>query len=285
MSKPSVRRSLVVIGVIGVVTALIIASAGAASAATAKQCTDAYNRCVAGCSGKPGQGTDGSPYEACIGKCGLKLVDCTPWSLPPSSTTLQTPTGTTQPPPKGVSGLPPVNVGGVNQPGGGSPPPKGITGLPPIDVGVNKQPVDGGGASPPKPPIGLLPPKPVVGVNQPGTGSGPGTTPIYEKSGAAQQNKLKVQGLIKSWQQKVNDKNSVFYTGETQRGAGSVSPKVKSQIFNQTKQNSMHMGSGKQKFQTETLHLDKEKSNVQNWGSASGSPSLSTPSQHHGGHR
>jgi hypothetical protein len=281
MSKASVRISLVAIGV---VAAFLIALGGSADSATNKQCSDAYNKCMDRCDKLP-PGGDGSARAKCIGKCGLALVNCTPWSLPPSPTTLQTPTGTTQPPPKGVSGLPPVNVGGVNQPGGGSPPPKGITGLPPIDVGVNKQPVDGGGASPPKPPIGLLPPKPVVGVNQPGTGSGPGTTPIYDKSGAAQQNKLKVQGLIKSWQQKVNDKNSEFYTGQTRRDAGSVSPKVKSQTFNQTNQTSTHTRLGKQKLQAEVQHQIKEKSNFQNSDSVSGSSSLPAASQHHGRHR
>jgi hypothetical protein len=132
MFGPSVRIALVVIGV---VAALIIVTAGSASSATQKQCSAAYNRCMDGCD-KLGKGPDGSPYAKCTGKCGLALINCTPWSLPKSSGALQTPTGTTQPPPKGKGGLNPVDVGGIKEPGGGSTsPPKGKGGLGQVNVG------------------------------------------------------------------------------------------------------------------------------------------------------
>ncbi len=202
-----------------------------------------------------------------VGNCGLRQKCLgTPATSPGAGNEL--PPNTTNPPPK-IVGQPPNPVG-VEQPPGGTPPPKPVIGTPPGNVGVNKQPVGDGGTSPPKGgvtgvhpvyPVNPIPVNPPVNVNQPGTGTG---EQIYVKSGAGQQN---VQDLTKSWQQKVNDKNSVLYNGETSRGTGSVSPNVKSQIFNQSNQTSALGGSGKQKLHNEMLHVDKEKSNVQNFSS------------------
>ena len=123
-----------------IVAAFIIATAGTASSATAKQCSDAYNKCMDGCDKISGSRADGSDFAKCTGKCGLRLVNCSPWKLPSSSGSMQTPTGTTQTPPKGKVGMDPVNVGGIKDPGSGSSSsPKGKVGLESVDVGGAKQ--------------------------------------------------------------------------------------------------------------------------------------------------
>ncbi|MEW6533199.1 MAG: hypothetical protein AB1473_20380 [Thermodesulfobacteriota bacterium] len=127
MSRTSFRVTLVVIGVMA---AFIVASA---DAATVKQCSAAYNKCMDGCD-KLANGGDGSPRAKCVGKCGLSLVNCGPWSLPPKTSGMAAPTGTTQPP-KGNVGLDKVDVGGVKDPGPGtSLPPKGKVGLDKVNV-------------------------------------------------------------------------------------------------------------------------------------------------------
>jgi hypothetical protein len=77
--------------------------------------------------------------------------------------------------------VPKDKQGGIDPGTTGDNPPKKWR--PPVNVGVNP-PVGGGATSPPKHPIGVHPITPInpvnpVGIDQPGSGSGSGTTTIY----------------------------------------------------------------------------------------------------------
>ncbi len=286
MYRTLIKTSLIVILVVA-------ASVNTATALDKEGCKLQAQACLDVCTRGCKEGDD-QCFNGCIATCvdlykvcrvTTPCVGCTSDSgalQPPS-----TPPPVAQPP---TSGLQPPPVA-PTQPSSGNPPTK--VGGPPISgVGVNQPPSSGSGTTPTPPkgpvhPIFPVNPNPVK-VNEPGTGTSSGTTPIYDKSGGGTTigsnlpgagsgvSKMQTQDLIKSWQQKVNDKNSELYAG--QRAADSTNQKVKSQIFNQSNQTSAHRGSGTQKFHNEMLHVEKEKSNVQNF---------SPPAASHarGGHR
>ncbi len=250
------------------VVAVVIVAAGPGSA---DMCSGQGSICIIACfdvCDKEPAETKGACLSQCSSDCYSQIDKCREGRGPNSGTA-------------------PTNFGGTPLPEPTGPPSKGIGGLNPV-TGVIQTPVEGGGTKPPpKPPIGVRPVIPVnptnpVTVEQPPGNTGSGVT-ILEKGGGGTTTGSNLPGagsgvsnnqtqeLIKSWQQKVNDKNSVLYKGQTPGGTGTVSPNVKSQIFNQSNQTSALGGSGKQKLQNEMLHLDKETSNVQNFSAPAAS--------------
>jgi len=210
---------------------LITATAGPASAA----CKDQYHSCVNGCVKLP----NGSGMEECMGSCGLGLVDCVDPSRIGTSGGYEVAPNTTSSPPQTI-GQPPNPVVVTQPPGETRPPKLGLE--PPKTVDLNKQsPGNGSGTTPTGPTrvhsVYQGKPNP-VGVNALGSGSQSGTTgrlpeePMYAKGIEIQRQEpqrmkdnQKVQDLVKSWQQMVNDKNSVLFRGQTSRGMGSVGSK------------------------------------------------------------
>ena len=108
-------------------------------------------------------------------------------------------------------------------------------------------------------------------------GIGKGQTQVLQQT----KDKLNVQDLITGGKEKLKVGTSAITTGQTSPGESSISPKLKSKIFNQTNQTSAAGGSGTQKIQTQVFHQAKEKSNFQDSGS-SGASSGSGQSHHHG---
>ena len=108
-------------------------------------------------------------------------------------------------------------------------------------------------------------------------GIGKGQTQVLQQT----KDKLNVQDLITGGKEKLKVGTSAITTGQTSPGEGSISPKLKSKIFNQTNQTSAAGGSGTQKIQTQVFHQAKEKSNFQDSGSFAAS-SGSGQSHHHG---
>ncbi len=277
MPKNLMKVALILAGV--VVAFIITTAAPPAAAVDEKQCYDAFALCAGTC----------PPiiYGQCQVDCATRLAACLAGNPLPGNTTAGNaqPPSTAPPVTPPTSGLPTTGAGPTLPPSGTSPTKWGGS---PLPGKGSTQPTSGGGSTTPPSLTGVHPVYPVNPnpgkINEPGTGTSSGTTPIYDKSGGGTTigsnlpnagsgvSNTQTQDLIKSWQQKVNDKNSVLYKGQTPGGTGSVSSNVKSQIFNQTLQKH------KEKGMNEFFHEQKPNVNQQNL-------SAPTPSHGHSGRR
>jgi hypothetical protein len=97
--------------------------------------------------------------------------------------------------------------------------------------------------------------------------------------------KVNVQDLITGGKsEKLNVGASAVTTGQASPGDASINPKLKTKVLDQPIGSSTGgAGSGKQKFQTEVLHVDKEKLNIPD-SSSSSTSSSSGQGKHHGRH-